>query len=76
MKSDAGGDHVTALEAVIAKKRFVGRRFVACDLSDTTGTPGLPRFRLESRKQICCVAHQAEKKNLNDKFNRSPYFMC
>jgi len=37
VKSDASGDLVAALEAVIANKRFVGRRFVACDLSDQPG---------------------------------------
>lgn len=38
VKSDAGSDLAAALEAVIANKRFVGRRFLAHDLSDLAGT--------------------------------------
>ena len=37
VKSDANCDLVPALEAVIANKQFVGRRFAARDLSDQAG---------------------------------------
>jgi DNA-binding NarL/FixJ family response regulator len=38
VKSDAGGDLVTALDAAIANKRFVGRRFLAHRILDEAVT--------------------------------------
>jgi DNA-binding NarL/FixJ family response regulator len=38
VKSDAGGDLVAALEAAIANKQFVGRRFLAYGILDEAVT--------------------------------------